>query len=275
MRRITAALVVVAASVAFAGYAPGAVLLNETFSYADGNLVPNGGWAQLSTDTGSTVIQVVSSRAQGSSSANPDDHKTFPAQPTNVTTYAAFRVRISDPGGLPKPIYFAELTDGVVATPAIVARLFVLPITGGFTFGVSHANPTNGVAAWSSQFAGTLTYGTDYTVVTNYNPVAKTSTLWVNPASQGDPSVTVTDATMPAAIAVASVALRQSFSSSSTGSYPLQASGTLAFNWSVDGLSVGTTFADAIAGVDPCNTDAMAPAVTPPSAVTVTQTSCV
>ena len=128
MRKTTIALLALALAVPFAASTASAtVLVSEGFSYANGNLVPNGGWANYS-GTGTDVL-IQSGRAVGDGNNAPDDHILFPAQPTNSTTYACFEVTIPDPLGAPKPIYFAELKDAGSAN--LVSRVYVLPIAGG------------------------------------------------------------------------------------------------------------------------------------------------
>ena len=237
MKRI---VTTVALLVAFASTASAVTLVSEGFNYPNGNLVPNGGWANYS---GANVdIQVASGRATGGAVPNNqnDDHILFPAQSTSITTYACFDVIIPPVAGAPKAIYFFALKDAGAAN--LVSRLYVLPVAGGFTFGISHSSTsaTVGVTAVSSS---PLVYGQKYNIVLNYNPVNKTSTVWLNPASELSPNVTDTNAAI-AALAVSGAGLRQSNSAS-----VLPASqgftGTVDWNWSVDNLGVGNTFNEA------------------------------
>ena len=241
MRKTAITLLALAVAVIAAPSANATVLVSEGFSYANGNLVPNGGWANYSGAT--TDIQVAAGRATGGAIGNPanDDHKTFAAQLNTSTTYACFEVTIPTPpvAGAPKPIYFAELKDAGSAN--LVSRVYVLPISGGWTFGISHSSTstTVGVTPWFSA----LSYDTPYQVVINYNPVAKTSKLWVNPSSELSPNVTDTNAAVTA-LAVSAFGLRQSNAASTFPPAPGYA-GTVDWNFSVDNLGVGTTFNDA------------------------------
>lgn len=214
------------------------VLVSEGFNYSDGGLVPNGGWANYSG--ANFDIQVVSGKAVGSGPNADDDHILFAAQPITDKTYACFQATIPAIAGPPKAIYFAELKDGGAA--ALVSRVYVLPIDGGWTFGISHSstNSTNGVTPWS---ATTLSYDTPYQIVINYDPVAKSSTLWVDPVGEASPSVTNTNAAV-AALAVSGFGLRQSASASTLPPVPSYA-GTTDWGFIVDNLGVGTTFDDA------------------------------
>ncbi len=159
------------AAVVFAAPVLATSLLTETFTYPAGNLVPNGGWANFSGAV--TDIQVVGGRADGYGPNANDDHVFFAAQPTTSKTYACFLAKIPAVVGAPKAIYFAALKDA--GTFAFVSRVYVLPITGGFTFGLSHSSTSStvGVVAWSST---TLLYDHDYNIVINYDPSTKSST---------------------------------------------------------------------------------------------------
>ena len=237
MKRI---VTTVALLVAFASTASAVTLVSEGFNYPNGNLVPNGGWANYS---GANVdIQVASGRATGGALPNNqnDDHILFPAQSTSTKTYACFDVIIPPVVGAPKAIYFFSLKDAGAAN--LVSRLYVLPVAGGFTFGISHSSTstTVGVTAFSSS---SLVYGQKYNVVLNYNPVAKTSTLWVNPSSELSPSVTDANAAI-VALAVSGAGLRQSNSASALPAAQ-GFTGTVDWNWSVDNLGVGNTFNEA------------------------------
>lgn len=240
MRKIATSLLALALCAAFAGAASATVLMSEGFTYPDGNLVPNGGWATHS-GTG-TDIQVLAGRAIGNMANAPDDNRAFPAQPTTSSTYACFEVTIPDPGGSPKAVYFAHLKD--TGTTNFFSRVYVLPVAGsnGFTFGLSFASTsttTVGAVPWSTS---SLSYNTPYVIVIKYDPVSLTSTMWVNPAGEGSPSISQTGT--GTGIAISSFALRQS--STAAAQPPTSVpSGTANFTFSLDNLGVGTTFSDA------------------------------
>lgn len=220
-------------------------LLTDSFTYPAGNLAGNGGW---STFSGANVdIQVDGlGRATGAGPNANDDHVLFAAQSTSSTTYACFDVTIPTIAGQPKPIYFAMLKDA--GTSIFVSRLYVLPVAaGGWTLGISHSSTsaTVGVTPWTAA----LSSGVTYHVVINYNPVAKTSTLWVNPANELSPSVTDTNAAA-VAVAVQGFGLRQSATAATLPAAPPYA-GTQDWGFIVDNLGVGTTFAEACEIVTP------------------------
>lgn len=242
MRRIVTTLAFLALAAIVAPPAHAVNLFSDGFSYPNGNLVPNGSWANYSGAT--TDIQVVGGRAVGYGPNANDDHRLFTAQPTNAKTYACFQVRIPNPGGAPKPIYFAELKDG--GATLLVSRVYVLPLPAGsggdnWTFGISYSstnNTTLGVTAWTTP----LLYDTDYTLVINYDPVNFTSRLWVNPLNELSPNVA--NVGTAAAIAVSGFGLRQSATASTLPPSPAYV-GTTDWGFSVDNLGVGTSFDDA------------------------------
>ncbi len=239
MKKIAFALVTLG-FVAAAAPSMAATLVSEYFSYPNGNLVPNGGWANYS---GANVdIQVVAGEATGGGIPNNqnDDHILFAPQSVTAKTFACFNVTIPAPAGQPKPIYFAALKDGGAAS--LVSRVYVLPLANGqWTLGISHSSTstTVGVTPWTSA----LTYGTQYSVVINYDPVAKSSTLWVNASAESDPSVVSVNAAI-APLAVSGFGLRQSNSASTLPAAPAY-TGTADWNWAVDNVGVGTSFIDA------------------------------
>lgn len=240
MKRLATTLGLLAVAAVMASPAFAISLFADGFSYPNGNLVPNGTWAQYSPGTNNVDVQVVSGRTTGGAIGNPgnDDHRLFTAQPLTGKTYACFIANIPSFAGVPKPIYFAELKDG--GASSLVSRVYVVNHpAGGWTFGISHGttSATVGLTRWTAP----LSFNTDYTIVINYDPVAKTSTLWVNPVNELSPSVTDTN-TGIAALAVSGFGLRQS---NSAATLPAEFAGTADWNWSVDNLGVGTTFDDA------------------------------
>src|SRR5262249_4528774 len=125
--------------------------------------------------------------------------------------------------------YFAHFKDST--TTGFRDKIFVttngVP-TNFFRIGV--ANMSNFPTALISS---NLSLNTDYTVVTRYAPSNASSTLWLNPSTEGSPSVTATD--VVPTLAVAAFALRESFSTP-------DGMGSLYF----DNLVVGTSFSDVI-----------------------------
>ena len=242
MRKIATPLIVLGLIAAFAVPAMSASILTDTFTYPDGNLAGNGGWAVYS-GTPPTDIQVLAGRAEGTGNAAPDDHVLFAAQPTTSKTYACFKVKIADPGGAPRAVYFAELKDA--GASILVSRTYVLPLTaGGWTFGISHSSTNTTTASITPWSATSLNYGQEYQIVINYDPVNHSSTLWVDPTSEASTSVTDVNATATAT-AVQGFGLRQSGSASAFIPNAIFGSGSVNWAFSVDNLGVGTSMADA------------------------------
>ncbi|HXS81833.1 MAG TPA: hypothetical protein VN896_03865 [Methylomirabilota bacterium] len=247
MKRLATTLGLLALAATAATPAFAVNLFSDGFAYLNGNLVPNGGWANYS---GANVdVQVVAGRATGGAIGNPqnDDHRLFAAQPTNGKTYACLIVNIGSFSGAPKAIYFAELKDAGAAN--LVSRLYVVNFPGGgWTFGISNTSTsaTVGLTRWTAP----LNSGQDYTVVISYDggrAGGPGSTLWVNPANELSPSVTDVNATATP-LAVSGFGLRQSNAASTL---PAEFAGTADWNFTVDNLGVGTTFDDACARPTP------------------------
>jgi hypothetical protein len=237
-------LAALALCAAFASTSSATVLLSEGFSYGNGDLVPNGGWA---THSGAASdVQVNTGRAVATmwlASADKDDNKTFTARTTSDVTYACFEATVPDPGGSPKPNYFAHFKD--TGTSSFLARVYVLPSGAtGFTFGITISSSSATVlpVPWGS----TLSYGTRYFVVIKYDPAANQAKLWVNPVNEASTSVTHSPTPAATAVAISAFALRQS-NSAPTG----VTGGTAGWTVSVDNLGVGTTFDDACFQVTP------------------------
>jgi hypothetical protein len=220
-----------------AGSAFATSLLTESFSYPDGALATVGApaWAVYS-GTPPTDIQVLAGRAVGTTANAPDDHIAFAAQPTNSPTYACFNVIVPAFTGIPKPAYFALLKDA--GTTNFFSRVYVAPTATGWTFALSFSstNATTGIVYWPTDMA----MDTQYNVVIKYDPSTLTSTMWVNPSTEFDPSISQTGT--GTAISIDHFALRQGAASTlATG----QLTGTANWTFSVDNLGVGTTFNDA------------------------------
>ena len=199
-------------------------LLSETFTYPNGGLVPNGGWATHS-GTG-TDIQVVSGAANGDMANAPDDNRSFAAQTATAKTYMCFKVTVPDPGGVPRPNYFIHLKDAT--TTNFFGRVFVAPQGATFSFGLSVSAST-----LQSQWATALNYGQSYFVVVSYDAAAGSAELWVDPGSELSPKITAAGGTVGGVIS--SAAMRQSNAGT----------GGVLFKYVVDDLGVGTTFSDA------------------------------
>jgi len=234
-----AALALLASAACFAT-AHATVLMADGFTYPNGNLAGNGGWSTFS-GTG-TDIQVVSGRANGDHNNAPDDQRLFAAQPVTGKTYACFDVIVPTPQpGKLKATYFAMLKDG--GTSNFLSRTYIVPIgSNGFTFAISNSSTsaTVGVTPWGTS---TLLFDHRYNIVINYDPVNKSSTLWVDPVNELSTSVTDVNSGA-AAVAISGIGIRQSNTPATLPPSP-DFSGVTNAQYSMDNLGVGTTFDDA------------------------------
>jgi endonuclease/exonuclease/phosphatase family metal-dependent hydrolase len=209
-----------------------ALLLRETFDYTNGPLtvVSGGAWSQHSGNTANQA-NVASGELQLTSGESEDVNRAFLGQPfpTNGPTrvfYARFTARFT---ALPTSggAWFASFKD--TSDTGFRARIFALTsgaTNGQFRLGLSTA--TNGAATATN--TTDLALNTPFTIVLRLANTNSAATLWLNPASEGDPSIATTEAASP--FTVAGFAFRQN-----TGM------GTLA----IDDLVVASTFAEATA----------------------------
>jgi hypothetical protein len=242
MRKLAITLAILgvfAASAAFAG-----TLLTEPFTYPNGNLVGNDGWVNYS---GTGDIQIATNTATGQmgiSASGSDDHTPFTLRTTSQATYACFDVMIPCSTLITPPMaaYFAGFNT-TTNTTLMVARVYVLPITGGWTFGISNAS-TNSTAFGATPW-GTTTLNCDqwYHIVIKYDPTVGTSTMWVDPVNEASTSVSNTQSSQ-AAVAVNTFFLRQGGVSALFPAFP----GTGTWKWTVDNANVGGTYTDACGG---------------------------
>ncbi|GMU32209.1 MAG: PEP-CTERM sorting domain-containing protein [Planctomycetia bacterium] len=175
----------------------GSLLMNEPFSYANGNLVPNGGWTNHSGS--GSFIQVnagVAQLAQGGGSRE-DANRGFGS--ATGTLYSAFDVSV-DNGNL--DVYFAHMMIGGSTT--FRSRVWVIPDPAGagdFTFAIS--DTSSAAVAWGSG----LDFATTYRVVHSYDLATGATKLWVDQATEAGTSVSAVVST--AVVALDAFALRQ------------------------------------------------------------------
>lgn len=213
--------------------AMGAQLLNETFSYANGNLTAVSGAAWTAhSGGGARPIQVLGGEAivvQGGGSGE-DDGTGFAARSATATTFACFDVRVpAQPAVSDDRYFFHFMTTGLFN---FRARVFVGPASAGgdFVFKIDNdAAPPDATYPVESFFDVT------YRIVVRYNAATNAATLWVNPVSEASTSVTSSGGTA-GVDAIDRVALRQDSSGNSTQV--------------VDNLVIGEAFSDCT-GVTP------------------------
>jgi len=216
-------MIVLVAVAGLAASTQAALVSSETFTYPNGNLVGNGGWAAHS-GAGSVPVQVSSGAIvlnQGTLTRE-DVNKAF-APPIGAGTiiYASFE--FSNTGGNGN-VYFAHFQQG---TTNFRARTYITAATvvGDYSLGLSNDNTIP--AVWGTA----LTFGTTYTVVTSYNFDTGESKLWVNPVSFASTSIS---APGTASTAIAAFGFRQANPSVGTSSQ------------TIDNLNVGTDFGDVV-----------------------------
>ncbi|MBX3283413.1 MAG: VCBS repeat-containing protein [Acidobacteria bacterium] len=236
--------------------APAAPLFVEDFNYAPGALLTDNGWSAHS-GSGTNAIAVVSpgltlagypssgiGNAAALTTSGEDDNHPFAPQ-SSGSVYAAFLVNISDasvtsPGG-----YFFHFGPDPIGS-TFRGRVFAVKDgSNNLAFGISVAATT--VAGGLTLTPFNYSLGTTYLVVVKYNIVSgagnDTVDLFVSTTVPGtEPAPTVSSADVsPGDITPASVAVRQGTSSTSP---TLQ----------IDGIRVGTSWADVTQASTPANT---------------------
>ena len=213
------------------------VLFSDDFNYLDGSLsgpssVSGGTWFTHSATASQTgQVDVASSRVNLTATEGEDVSATlFGAPYSSGTLYFSMLVNFSAlPAGAGG--YFANFGD--VAT-GFRARLFATTV--GAASGSYRLAINNGSTAISATFGTDLSLGSEYQAVVRYDLTAVSTTLWVNPLAELDPSVAASD--VVTGIAVSRIALRQS---TATGN----GMGVL----TVDNVRVATTFNEVITAV--------------------------
>jgi endonuclease/exonuclease/phosphatase family metal-dependent hydrolase len=207
------------------------ILLNEPFSYADGPLtnVSAGTWTTHST---SSYAMDVANEAAVLVAGSGDDvnrqltGQPYPAAGTTNVFYAAFTVRFS---ALPTAggAYFAHFDAGTF-------RGRVHALAGGAPAGQFRLGLSSTVATINqTNTAINLNLNSNYRLVVRLTNTTGVATLWINPATEADPSITTAGESVSGST-VSSFALRQN-----------AGIGTL----TVDDLVVATTFTEALDGV--------------------------
>ncbi len=219
---------------AFANSAYGQ-LVNEPFSYPDGDLVGNDSWTAHS---GATTVTVSGGKAVVNMANSQDVNKPIGATlGAGGTFYAALDVSISASGALaiagsptPTSEYFAHFKDDTTAGgTAFRGRIFATGISGSdYTFGLRATSGTNPASTWATGF----TFGSTQRVVVAFAYDTGLARLWVNPINELSTNISDTGG---AAQAIAAFALRQS----ANGTNPDPSA-------TVDNLCIGTEFVQAL-----------------------------
>jgi hypothetical protein len=206
--------------------------LCDAFSYSDGPIVgalPNSPWEHHSGTVQEALV--ANGRLQLSQSLTEDINAPLLNAPHEVTSgavlYAGFTVNFHELPAGEGGTYFAHFKDD--GTINFRCRVFASTTNappGMFRLGVGNSSAAT---ALSGQIATDLSLNRPYAVVTRYNVGSGESTIWLNPASESDPSVSASD--LPAPTPITRYAFRQAS--------PMGA-------LSVDAIRVGGSFTDVL-----------------------------
>jgi len=170
-----------------ASVASATVLVSEDFSYADGSLVPNGGWANHSGNAGDLMVEGGKAKVEHGAPSE-DAHVSF--ADGGGTVWFAFDFSVDDPGAVIPGTdneYFAHLMDDGFG---FRARIDVVPADGGGDFSIGLSTRTSTATVnWPVD----LVYGTTYRIVASYDQVANIAQLWIDASQDTDLSILGTD----------------------------------------------------------------------------------
>lgn len=178
------ALVGIAATAISAGSAKAAVLYSTTFNaptYANGALIGQDSWAI----TGSTVTNPVAvsglptDGVVGLTTSGQDVNRVYTAAPVGTTSiFAGLDLTVSAAQG---GDYFFHLGDG--GSSNFYGRLFAKSVTGGYQLALGTSSGTPAAGAYGA----TLSFGTEYRIVIQYDSVAGTANdtgaIYVDPTT--------------------------------------------------------------------------------------------
>jgi len=176
----------------------GQVIVAEDFSYADGSLVPNGGWTTGSGTAGDLLVSSGEAVVQHGAPSE-DARKTFSSVSGDI--YYALDFSVDDLGAA-----YVGTDNEYFAHVNFRARLSVGPGTNGGDYTVGIGSSSAGQAIWATD----LTYGQTYRAVVRYDQDLGLAQLWINPANAGSTSISGTE---DGATSIDSFDLRQSDSS--------------------------------------------------------------
>lgn len=202
-----------------------ATLVFEPFDYEPGSLLTRSPyWATRSGVAGQAVV--TNGALLVTSSLSEDVVAPLAGgviRATNgVVLYSSFRVT-----ALGEPASRQGLLAHFANGSTLRGRVYV-SVTNAAP-GAYRLSVANG-SAETSEWPGDCLVGVTYAVVTRYDVDAAATTLWVNPASEADPSITGGDPQTPASIA----------------SYGFRQDADVGGDFLVDDLRVALTFADAV-----------------------------
>lgn len=206
----------------------GQVIVAEGFSYPDGSLVPNGGWATTSGTAGDLLVASGEAVVQH---GTPSEDTEITFSPVTGDIYAGFDFSVDDLGA---PYSSAGNDFEYFAHFSFRAQIDIVPPTGGGDYSVGISSDQNTAEAiWGTD----LTFGTTYRAIIRFNQDTGTAELWINPTTSADTSIIGTD---DGATSVDSFDLRQSDSDENE-------------TIRVDDLMIGQTFNDVLVFTPPTN----------------------
>ena len=182
-------------TILISGASFGQVLASDDFSYANGPLVPNGGWTNHSGTEGDLLV--ASNRLIIEHGAPSEDaHLPFTAVSGKI--YFAFDFIVVDPGAVIPGTdneYFAHFME--VGTFNFRGRMDLVPAPNGgdFTVGISSTGSTAD-ATWPND----LSYGTSYRATVMYDQDANIAQLWIDASTEADASILGADGDDPGTV---------------------------------------------------------------------------
>jgi hypothetical protein len=234
----------------FAISAHSSILMNETFSYADGSLtnVASSVWSTFSGTTGSIQVSNGQAIVVGSTGASEDSSRLINGSSFGAGTdlYVSLQLTMTV---IPSSTTGSEYIFGLTTSgnASFVERLFPKKITSTtYELGVANSGANLGTAGAATFTASDLSLNTTYTVVLKYHNDATaaniTTSLWINPTQESDTHVIATDTGNTTTLA--RIFLRQ----------PSAATiGTM----KIDNILVGTTFANVVNAIPEPSTMAL------------------
>lgn len=212
-----------------------ALVLVDTFSYLDGSLVTNSSflYTNFSGTNGDMLLAAGTLSLSGHRAedvAAPLTNAPY-APASGVILYAGMTVNFSE---LPASTYFAFFKDNSTTFRGKIFGTTNGAAPGSFRFAVMNSGST--LDATTPIIAQDISLHTNHRVILRYNVGTGLSTLWLDPASESDPSITANDFQGPSIIST--FAFRQN-----TGEGAL----------TVDDLLVGTTFPAVLGSLPPAD----------------------
>lgn len=233
MKKISS--LVVGLTALIASSASAAILASDNFDYADGNLVPNGGWAEYGTPQSARLL-VEGGRAVVRSASNSAEDALLGFTPTPGTLWYGITFTVANLGAPYSGTdneYFAVFYNGD-GGDNLSARLDITAPTGGGDFSVGIASDDGTAdAIWATDLA----FDTAYRAIVSYDQTDNLAALWLDASLESDTSIQGTNQTT-VGDSVSGFGLRQATSSENEKIF-------------VDDLVVGTTFNDVIAVPEP------------------------